>query len=83
MDDKSAGQPQPPAGKGLAAGRLLLPVGLIAGTVAGAQLMARFSGFSTVAAWLIGGPLGALVGIMAAFAVLVAANAALRIMRRR
>jgi hypothetical protein len=81
MSTAEGGNGQPAPGKGLAIGKFLLPLGLVGGTLAGAHLMREHSSFSTVPAWLLGGPLGALAGLMAAFVLLVAINALLRMVR--
>lgn len=81
MTIASGGDDRPVPGKGLAIGKFLLPLGLIGGMFAGAHLMREHSSFSTVPAWLIGGPLGALAGLMAAFVLLVAISAFLRMLR--
>ena len=81
MSTVEGGNAKPAPGKGLAVGKFLLPLGLVAGMVAGAHLMREHSSFSKVPAWLIGGPLGALAGLMAAFLLLVAINALLRMFR--
>jgi hypothetical protein len=83
METEKSGDQGPAPKRGLAIGTFLLPLGLIAGAAAGAHLMREHSSFSTVPAWLMGGPLGALVGLMAALGLLVVLNAVLRIARKR
>jgi len=83
MTIAGGGDDRPVPGKGLAIGKFLLPLGLVGGMLAGAHLMREHSSFSTVPAWLLGGPLGALAGLMAAFVLLVTVNALLRLARKR
>ncbi len=69
--------------RGLAIGKLLLPAGVVAGAIVGPYVMRTAAGLSTVPAWLVGGPLGAVVGMLAAFVVLVVLNAVVRMAGKR
>ena len=72
-----------PARQGLAIGKLLLPLGVIVGALGGQQALRSCTGLSGAAGWLLGAPAGAVLGLAAAFSLLVLLNAALRLMRRR
>ena len=78
-----AAEDKPPARTGLAVGNLLLPLGVLAGALAGPQVLRGRTGLSTLTCWLLGAPAGAVIGLTTAFGLLVALNAALRLARRR
>jgi hypothetical protein len=73
--------PKPP--RGLAVGALVLPLGVIIGTVAGPQALRAMAGLSTVWCYLLGIPAGAVAGALAALVVLVLLNAAQRMAGKR
>jgi hypothetical protein len=74
--------PRPPR-RGLAIGSLLLPLGVIAGTVGAPQVLRATTGLSALWCYLLGIPAGGIIGLVAAFAVLVLLNAALRMAGKR
>jgi len=74
--------PKPPR-RGLAVGALLLPLGVIVGTVAGPQALRAHAGLSALWCYLLGIPAGAVVGALAALVVLVLLNAAQRMAGKR
>ena len=74
--------PKPPR-RGLAVGALLLPLGVIVGTVAGPQALRAHGGLSALACYLLGVPAGGLLGLTAAFLILVLLNAAQRMAGKR
>ena len=70
--------------EGLAIGKVLLPLGVVVGgCLLPAVLSSRQVGWSQLWSWLIGGPLGAITGMLLALVALVAINAALRMMGKR
>lgn len=82
-DDRKSG---PPAKRreGLAVGRVLMPLAVVAGAcLVPAVLSSSRFGWSHLWSWLVGGPAGAVAGMLAALAALVLLNAALRMMGKR